>query len=153
VSLLFKYPERTALLPALARLAREELVHFERVLACLAARGITFRHQVPSPYAARLREMVRPGEPDALLDLLLCAALIEARSCERLRLLAEAVDDLALAELYAGLLASEARHHRLYVTLATRVAPRAEVHARLAELSRHEATVLAAAPAMARLHA
>jgi tRNA-(ms[2]io[6]A)-hydroxylase len=70
-----------------------------------------------------------------------------------MRLLAEALDDPALAALYRGLLAAEARHHRTYVELATAVAPEAEVQARLRELARHEAAVLAAAPPMARLHA
>jgi tRNA 2-(methylsulfanyl)-N6-isopentenyladenosine37 hydroxylase len=152
VSLLFKYPERHALLAPLTQLAREELVHFEAVLGHLAARGVAFRHQVPSPYAAELRRAVRQREPARLLDTLLCFALIEARSCERLRLLAEALDG-PLAELYRGLLASEARHHQTYVELAATVAPADEVRARLAELAAHEAAVLAAAPPIARLHA
>jgi len=153
LSLVFKYPEREALVAALAALAREELSHFEEVLAHLAARGIRFRHQVPSPYAAALMKVVRVAEPARLVDTLCCLALIEARSCERLRLLAEALDDPPLAALYRGLLASEARHHRTYVDLATRVAPESEVHARLGEIALHEAAVLAAAPRIARLHA
>jgi len=152
VSLLFKYPDRQALLAPLSRLAREELAHFEEVLAALAARGIRFRHQVPSPYAAGLRRAVRSREPERLLDTLLCAALIEARSCERLGLLTGALDDAALAALYRGLLAAEARHHQTYVELATTVAPQSEVYARLGELAAHEAAVLAAAPPLARLH-
>src|SRR5262245_59059834 len=62
VSLLFKYPERTALLPVLAGLAREELAHFEQVLGRLAARGLPLRHQMPAPYAARLVAAVRTAE-------------------------------------------------------------------------------------------
>jgi tRNA-(ms[2]io[6]A)-hydroxylase len=153
LSLLFKYPGHGALLPALSRLAREELRHFEEVLAHLAARRVPFRHQVPSPYAGELMKAIRPREPERLLDTLLCLALIEARSCERMGLLADAVDDPALAGLYRGLLASEARHHGTYVELATRVAPEPEVHARLREIALHEAAVLEAAPAIPRLHA
>jgi tRNA-(ms[2]io[6]A)-hydroxylase len=153
VSLLFKYPERVALLPALAELAREELVHFQQVLGRLAARGVAFRHQVPGPYARELTKAVRPREPERLTDTLLCMALIEARSCERMQLLAGAlVGEPELAALYRGLLASEARHHQTYVDLATMVAPDASVRARLGELARHEAAVLAAAPPMPRLH-
>jgi len=153
VSLLFKYPEHEALLAPLSRLAREELVHFEEVLAVLAARGIPFRHQRPGPYAAALMQAVRAHEPARLVDTLLCSALIEARSCERMRLLAEALDDAALAALYRGLLASEARHHHAYVELATALAPDAEVRSRLRELALHEAAVLAATPHLPRLHA
>jgi tRNA-(ms[2]io[6]A)-hydroxylase len=153
VSLLFKYPERTTLLPVLSRLAREELGHFEEVLAHLAARRVPFRHQMPSPYAGALLTAIRPREPERLLDTLLCHALIEARSCERMKLLAEALADPALAALYRGLLASEARHHHAYVELAAGLAPEAEVRARLGELALHEAAVLAAAPALPRLHA
>jgi len=153
VSLLFRYPEQDALLAPLAGLAREELLHFEKVLAVLAGRGLGFRRLVPSPYAERLMATVRPQEPARLLDTLLCLALIEARSCERLGLLADALADDALGALYRGLLASEARHHAAYVALAATVADGADVGARLAELAQHEAAVLASVPPMARIHA
>jgi tRNA 2-(methylsulfanyl)-N6-isopentenyladenosine37 hydroxylase len=153
VSLLFRYPERHRLATALARLAREELRHFEQVLGLLSARGLRLRHLEPSPYAAGLMRAIRAHEPERLLDTLLCLALIEARSCERLSLLADALPDAELAGLYRGLLASEARHHATYVALARDVAPSADVRARLHELALHEAAVLAAVPAMARIHA
>jgi tRNA-(ms[2]io[6]A)-hydroxylase len=153
VSLLFKYAERGELLATLSQLAREELGHFETVLGHLAARGVAFRHQVPSPYAGQLMKAVRAREPGRLVDTLLCSALIEARSCERMRLLAAALDDPALAGLYRGLLAAEARHHESYVALARAVAPEAHVRMRLRELALHEAAVLASAPPIARLHA
>ena len=153
LSLVFKYPEREPLVAALVRLAREELVHFEEVLRHLALRQVPFRHQIPSPYASELLKAVRPAEPARLLDTLCCLALIEARSCERMRLLADALGDAPLAALYRGLLASEARHHRTYVDLATHVAPEPEVCARLGEIACDEAAVLATAPPIARLHA
>ncbi len=152
LSLLFRYPERRPLLAPLSALAREELTHFEMVLGHLDARGVPLRHQVPSPYAGALMAAVRSHEPARLLDTLLCSALIEARSCERMRLLAAAVPS-PLAALYERLLASEARHHAVYVELALAVAPEGVVKPRLRELAAHEARVLAAAPAMARLHA
>jgi len=152
VSLLFTYAEHTALLAPLARLAREELVHFERVLAALGARGVPFGHQLPSPYANRLRSAIRPDEPARLLDTLLCLSLIEARSCERMRLLAAALEPDPLADLYHGLVEAESRHHDVYVELASGVAREAAVRARLAELARHEAAVLAATPPLARFH-
>jgi len=152
VSLIFRYPDEPGLAAALAPLAREELLHFEEVLRHLARRGIAFRRQTPSPYAAELMKAVRPHEPARLLDTLLAMALIEARSCERMGLLAGALEDPGLVGLYRGLLASEARHHRTYVELAAAVASAAEVRARLDALAAHEAAVLAAAPAIPRLH-
>jgi tRNA-(ms[2]io[6]A)-hydroxylase len=152
VSLLFRYPERHTLLPALSALAREELTHFERVLALLERRGVVYRRMTPSPYATELLAAVRSEEPRRLLDTLLCLALIEARSCERMRLLADAVDDAELASFYRDLLASEARHHRTYLHLAETVGSIEEARARLDELAAHEAAVLAAAPAIPRMH-
>ena len=145
LTLLFQYPERASFQAPLAALAREELAHFEAMLALLAQRGIAFRRQRPSAYAGRLRTAVSAREPARLVDTLLCSALIEARSCERLGLLADALPDAALARFYASLRAAEALHHGVYVELACEVAPRDAVAARLAELAAHEADVLAGA--------
>jgi tRNA-(ms[2]io[6]A)-hydroxylase len=154
VTLLFRYPQHGALQAPLAELAREELSHFEVVLAELGRRGLAFARQRPAPYAGRLHAVVRREEPGRLLDLLLCCAAIEARSCERLTLLGEAVDDAGLRALYRGLLAAEARHHRLYVDLAQSLFGRAPVRARLDGVLAHEARVVAEAPAaLPRLHA
>lgn len=153
ISLCFRYPERVEMTLALSALAREELAHFEQVVAYLQARGIALRRQVPSPYAAGLLEAVRTTEPERLVDTLLCMALIEARSCERLRLLGEAFDDAELAAFYRGLVMVEGRHHRRYVDLAEAAQPASDVRARLDVLAEHEAAVLARVPAMARLHA
>ena len=153
VNLVFRYPQHGFLLAPLSRLAREELLHFEQLLALLAERGESFRMLRPSPYAGRLRKATRTFEPARLLDTLLCGALIEARSCERFGLLAKAVPDDRLRVFYEGLLASEARHHGVYLELATALAPRAEVTSRLAELAELEARVLAEAPPMPRMHA
>jgi tRNA-(ms[2]io[6]A)-hydroxylase len=150
--LLFSYPGHDSLQEPLAGLAREELAHFAQVLGALRARGLRLRPLRAAPYAGRLRERVRRGEPGRLVDLLLCCALIEARSCERFGLLARSVGDPRLARLYAGLLEAEARHHAVYVDLAVGVEPRAKVRERLAELARHESRVLAEGPALARLH-
>jgi tRNA-(ms[2]io[6]A)-hydroxylase len=152
VSLLFRYPDRVAMLPVLSALAREELAHFEQVLALLARRGVAYGRLKPSPYATELLTAVRPQEPERLVDTLLCLSLIEARSCERMRLLSEAVDDAELAAFYRGLLASEARHHQSYVGLAIDVLPEPVVRARLADLAAHEAAVISVAPALPRMH-
>jgi len=152
VQLLFRYPEHEFLLVPLSRLAREELGHFEEVLQMLERRGVAFRRQRPSGYAGRLRACLRSAEPAHLVDTLLCCALIEARSCERFGLLAEAVDDPELARLYRGLLASEARHHGVYLELAGRLAGEGAARARLAELARREAEIVACGAPAPRMH-
>jgi tRNA-(ms[2]io[6]A)-hydroxylase len=152
LTLLFQYPDQATWQAPLAALAREELAHFEAVLGWLRQRGLAFRRQRASPYAGRLRSATAAREPARRVDALLCAALIEARSCERLGLLADALPDPGLAGLYRSLHAAEARHHALYVELACQAAPRDAVAARLAELAAHEARVLAELPPLARLH-
>jgi tRNA-(ms[2]io[6]A)-hydroxylase len=152
LSLLFRCAEYPAFLEPLSRLAGEELEHFRAVLGVLAERGIAFRRQRPSPYAGRLLRAARSFEPARLVDELLCSALIEARSCERFRILADSLPERALAEFYQGLLAAEARHHRVYVDLAAQIMPRPEVRARLRELAAHEAQVISEMPMLPRLH-
>jgi tRNA-(ms[2]io[6]A)-hydroxylase len=152
LALLSRYPHHVALQAPLAALAREELAHFEEVLGHLARRGLAYRRAHPSPYAGRLHDRVRAREPERLLDRLLVAALIEARSCERLGLLADAVCDPTLARFYRGLRAAEARHHGVYVELACALAARGTVAERLDALARHESAVLARAPVAPRLH-
>ena len=153
INLVFRYQTLPELMAPLSALAREELTHFELLLEILERRGIPFGPLSPSPYAGELYAAVRTEEPDRLLDTLLVCALIEARSCERMRLLSEQLEDPELAKLYKGLLASEARHHATYVDLAALRWPRAVVDARLAELAAHEAIVIARAPPLARMHA
>jgi tRNA-(ms[2]io[6]A)-hydroxylase len=150
VQLVFRYPSEKQLVREVVPLAREELTHFERVVALLEARGQAFRPQRPSPYGARLHALVRRGEPGRLLDLLLVSALIEARSCERFRLLAEVMREPELAALYRELLASEARHHGVYLELAQGVS--GEASARLRELAAAEAAILREPAPFPRLH-
>jgi tRNA-(ms[2]io[6]A)-hydroxylase len=113
---------------------------------------VALRRQKPAAYAGRLRSEIRSGGREQLVDTLLCSALIEARSCERFRLLAEAVSEAPLAAFYRGLLAAEARHHRVYVELALDVAPEEAVRERLAALSIWEARAIAEGPPRARMH-
>ena len=153
VALLFRYPQHAFLMSPLAELAREELAHFQQVLALLDARGERFRPQRASPYAGRLRQVVRAPEPQRLLDTLLCSAVIEARSCERFQLLAGGLPDAELAAFYRGLLASEARHHQMFLELADVLVPPDEVRVRLDEIAAYEASVLAIPAPMIRLHA
>lgn len=153
VTLVFRHTPHGFLMEPLSRLAREELVHFEQVLAILRARGERFRPLRPSSYASRLLRSARTHEPARLVDTLLCCALIEARSCERFGILAESAPDQALRAFYRGLLAAEARHHGVYLRLAAGLVAKVEVDARLRELAEIEAVVLADTPPLPRMHA
>lgn len=117
ISLMFRYADDQKLLYRMSKLAREELRHFEQVQTILTRRGIELRRLGPSRYAEGLRRIVRGNDPGRLVDLLVCGAFIEARSCERFAGLLRIVDD-ELSELYRGLLASESRHFREYLELA-----------------------------------
>jgi tRNA-(ms[2]io[6]A)-hydroxylase len=153
LNLIFRYPRHAALLDPLSKLAREELVHFEQVLALLRERRIAFVPQKPAPYAGKLRAEARAHDPGRLVDALLCSALIEARSCERFALLAAAVPDAELRDFYTGLHAAESRHQRVYVELAGAFAPPDALRARHRELAEREAAILAQTPLAARMHA
>lgn len=158
INLIFRYTRRAAMMAPLSALAREELEHFELVMEHLARRGVPFERQFPSEYAGELLKACRTQEPLRLLDMLLCAALIEARSCERMqhlhRALAADGRDPKLTALYEGLLACEARHHATYVELARGQAlvQDAALMARLDALAAHEAAVIASIPATPHLH-
>jgi len=152
LTLIFRYPEFNQFLRPLSAVAREELEHFELVLGHLERRGGRFRRLAPSPYAGKLLKVMRESEPDRMIDMLLCCAVIEARSCERMSLLSKALRDPELVDLYSGLLASEARHHMLYVDLACSVVDRGEVKKRLKSISLRESEILSEAPAVPRMH-
>ena len=153
LNLMFRYPEHPQLMQPLSELAREELRHFEQVLSVMEERSILFKRQKPSTYAGRLVSIVRKDEPQRMLDLMLCACLIEARSCERMKLLSEHLQDAKLARLYKGLLACEARHHQIYIDMLETIFPREEIEDRLKEISIHEAQVLDEPDDFVRLHA
>jgi tRNA-(ms[2]io[6]A)-hydroxylase len=117
MSLAVRHGDRPALVQALVAIAQEELAHFARVHAMIVARGIVMRPPPVDPYVAELRRLAG-GRAIGLVDRLLVGALIEARSCERFRLLAERCADRELAAFYAELLIAEATHYRTFVDLA-----------------------------------
>ena len=121
LSLMYRYVDNTDLLNRMSRLAREELRHFEQVLAIMKKRGVSYGHLSPARYAAGLRQEVRTEDPGRLVDVLIVGAIIEARSCERFAALAPHLD-ATLSDFYTGLLKSEARHYRDYLTLAEQAA-------------------------------
>ncbi|MFY0678587.1 MAG: tRNA-(ms[2]io[6]A)-hydroxylase [Neptuniibacter sp.] len=115
--LMFRYVDRIDLLNKMSRLAREELIHFEQVLAIMQDRGVVYDHMSPARYAGGMRKHIRTSEPGHLIDLLIVGAFIEARSCERFAKLAPFLDE-ELAKFYRSLLKSEGRHYQDYLGLA-----------------------------------
>ncbi len=152
LQLLFRYPSAEDLALVLAPLIREEMEHFERVVALLQRRGVPLRPLPAPPYGARLAAEVRRQEPQRQLDSFLVAGLIEARSHERLGLLARHCPDPELRQLWGELLASEARHFGVYWLLAEARWPRAQLSERLEQLAAVEAAVLAELWPQPRMH-
>ncbi|HVP32834.1 MAG TPA: tRNA isopentenyl-2-thiomethyl-A-37 hydroxylase MiaE [Steroidobacteraceae bacterium] len=151
MALIFAYPEDTELALALARLAREELKHFEQVQRAMRELAVPLVRQRPGRYAQELRRSLRTTHPQRKLDLLLSAALIEARSAERFTLLAAEPLPAPLSVLYPQLAHCEARHFELYLAFAHERAPD-EWQPRLAELAAREAELATAPDPELRFH-
>lgn len=152
MSLIGRYPNDRHLVPQMLKLAQEELEHFERIYTILAERGIPLNPIDKDPYVAELLPLARKHGSEALIDRLLISSLIEARSAERFFLLADHLEDPELRALYKELSTTESRHHTLFVTMANQYAPREEIKARLTELSRQEAEIVARLPVAPRMH-
>lgn len=152
MNMIFYYVENEELCREMAAIVNEELDHFQQVLDLLKRREIPFRRIKPSSYGNQLHAQVRKQEPHRVVDRLLVAGLIEARSCERFGLLREHLDDPELAAFYDSLFESEARHHSTYVRLARQYADEHTVKARLEELAAEEARIIAAGEPLPRMH-
>lgn len=150
LSLIFTYHADMDLTERMSRLAREELRHFEQVQRLMRELKVPFTRLSPARYGEGLRRAVRREEPGRLLDLLLCGALIEARSCERFIGLAPRLSQ-PLQGFYAGLAASEQRHHGLYLRLAEQRYPD-QWQARLQELRGMESELVTTPDEQFRFH-
>lgn len=148
LSLVVRFGGRPAVVEAMADLAREEMKHFDRVHALVRERGGTLTPIRGDRYVKRL---IALGDA-SLLDSLVRSAFIEARSCERFRLLAEAPLPAPLREFYAELARAEGRHHELFLKLAADEAGEDRVRARVAEVAPREAAIVAELPLEARIH-
>jgi tRNA 2-(methylsulfanyl)-N6-isopentenyladenosine37 hydroxylase len=117
LGLMYRHTDHYELLHKLSRLAREELRHFEQVIAIMKKRGIAYTHVTASGYAAGLHAHAAKRDPERLVDTLIMGAIIEARSCERFAALAPYLDPV-LQKFYLSLLQSESRHFMDYLELA-----------------------------------
>lgn len=151
LSLMFAYAEDAPLARQLSRLAREELRHFEQVQALMQQLNAPFTRLAPSRYAEGLRRAIHRDEPKRLIDLLLCGALIEARSCERFEGLGPRLFE-PLGSFYIGLSASESRHRSLYLRLAEQRAHGEDWRRRLSQLAEVEADLATSPDRQFRFH-
>jgi len=151
LSLIVAYPDHDELVRRLSALAVEELQHFRLVHERLLARGRSLGGDKGDPYAKKLLSLARPNR-GRLTDRLLLLGLIEARSRERLSLLAENLLDLDLARFYQQLSEAEARHADMFRELAAVYDEREAVEARLVVLARAEAEIVANLPLLPRIH-
>jgi tRNA-(ms[2]io[6]A)-hydroxylase len=151
LSLIFTYADDLQLTDRLSRLAREELRHFEQVQKMMLELDVRFVRLKPARYADGLRAATRRSEPGRLIDLLLCGALIEARSCERFVGLAPRLRE-PLAGFYGALAASEARHQSVYLRLAEQRAGESDWRARLRHLAEIEAELATSPDKQLRFH-
>ncbi|EED33109.1 tRNA--hydroxylase [gamma proteobacterium NOR5-3] len=151
LQLMYRYVEHPSLLNKLSRLAREELRHFEQVLAIIEKRGMAYPQLSASRYAAGLRELVDKSEPYRLLDTLLVGAIIEARSCERFAAVLPVLDE-ELTRFYGSLLRSESRHFMDYLSLARELLPGTDIEARLQPLLEAERALIQGVDEQFRFH-
>jgi tRNA-(ms[2]io[6]A)-hydroxylase len=139
---------------AMTAVARDEVDHLAVVTRLLARRGGRLTKSHANPYAAELHKLVRKGlGSEELVDRLMISSLIEARSCERFRLLGEAVeDDPELQKLYRNLWASEHGHYLSFIQLAQQILPEKQVAARWDQMLEAEAKIIASQPSGPRMH-
>ncbi len=152
LSLVSSYPEYERVVQRMSALAIEELRHFRAVLRLMRKRGVALTRDPGDPYVQALLKQMRHGLTTRLVDRLLVAGVIEARSHERLGLLADALDDPELSAFYANLSRVEAGHADLFVKLALHYGKPDETRARLAEWVKLEAEILAELPIRPRIH-
>jgi len=151
LSLINRYTDNFELLNKMSRLAREEMRHFEQVIALMKRRKIPYEHVSASRYAAGLRDLARKEDSAKLIDVLIIGAFIEARSCERFALLAPHLD-AELEKFYMSLLKSEARHYQDYLKLAKTVAGDQSIDDRIELIARRERELIESADTQFRFH-
>lgn len=154
MSFVVKYPDKTAMLEPMIEFAREELEHFHVMYRICAARGLTLVDDYRDAYVNGLRRHLRPHGDALLLDRLLVAGVVEARGCERLHLIAEALpeSDAELKRVYLDLARAESRHHGLFFRFARQYFGERTVVDRASELLDVEAELVERLPHRAAVH-
>jgi tRNA-(ms[2]io[6]A)-hydroxylase len=152
LSLVAKYPDRTAILDPLIAFAREELEHFHVMYRIIEKRGLVLMGDEKDNHVNALRRLSRSGGDELFLDRLIVPGIVEARGCERLQMVAGAVTDPELAGTYLELARAESRHHGLFFRLARQYFPESVVQGRADELLEAEARIVEKLPFRAAVH-
>jgi len=144
ISLIVTYPEYPELVTAMTALAREEMGHFKMVHDRILKMGFTMGRDRKDEYVLKLREFFPKGGSriTQMVHRLLIAGLIEARSCERFRLLSEELEDKELAKFYRDLMVSEANHYTMFLKFARQYGDRKIVDQKWQELLDFEAEIM-----------
>jgi len=138
---------------AMTAVARDEVEHLAVVCRMLSRRGGRLTKSHSNPYASALHALVRRGRgSEELVDRLMISSLIEARSCERFKLLGEACEDGELRKLYTALWASEHGHYLSFLQLAEQILPHDQVEKRWKWMLTEESRIIAAQPTGPRMH-
>lgn len=145
MSLIMKYPNNSEIVDQMTELSREEMTHFQMVHNLIKERGLKLGKEKKDFYVHDLMKFIKRGgsEEMVLVDRLLIAAMIEARSCERFLTLSENIKDKELSKFYYDLMASEARHYTLFLKLAKKYGTGVDVDSRWKEFLAEEAIVIA----------
>lgn len=147
-----RYPDRPELVKVMLEFAQEELEHFYRVYLAMERRGLLLESDQKDEYVVALRSQCRKGGVPGLVDALLVAGIVEARSCERLLMVANGLpEESPEKEMYLDLARAEARHHGLFFRLAAKYGG-PEVQTRADELLDFEASVIVGRPLEPRVH-
>jgi tRNA-(ms[2]io[6]A)-hydroxylase len=144
ISMIVTYPELSDLVAAMSDLSREEMQHFQMVHERILQRGLTLGRERKDMYVARINEFFpKTGDRnERLIQRLLIAALIEARSCERFKVLSENIADAELAAFYKELMVSEAGHYTMFLKFARQYGNREKVDKMWNDLLVFEAEVM-----------
>ncbi len=144
ISLIQQYPERTEMVKQVAPIVTEEWGHFRMVLLELEKRGLKLGRQRKDEYVNQLLKFEKKGgsRDDRLMEKLLICALIEARSCERFRLLSVNMKEASMREFYHRFMVSEAGHYHLFIELAKLYFDEDKVKARWQEYLAHESSIM-----------
>lgn len=144
ISNIVRFPDYPEVVDAMVKLCHEELSHFSRVHEELKKRGLTLGRERRDPYVLELMNFIIKGgsRSEQFVDRMLFAAMVEARSCERFKLLSEHISDLELRNFYRELMVSEAAHYTLFINFARKYADGVDVNRRWQEFLAHEATLM-----------
>ena len=145
ITLITMMPEYSDIMTGLIEFAREELEHFEQVHEIIKSRGWTLGRERKDSYVNELYAFMKKGgsRQQQLVERLLFSAMIEARSCERFKVLSDNIDDKELAVFYRELMISEANHYTAFLGYANQLDSGIDIKARWDEWLEHEAKIIA----------